>query len=525
MNAAPGSFLWLLAHDVRVNWRRFAGMFGAARPRTIAFVLVGGGILMHLAAWPAVRWAQPLVHGDDSASVALLVFLLSTFSWLIAQSLFGATRALFDRGDLDLLLGSPLPAGRIFAAKAAAIATSTFGSIALLILPVANLGAVLDRPSWLCAYPVLIALALIATAIGVALSIALFFLVGARRARIYAQLLGAAIGGAFILAAQIVVMLQAPMRQTVTGWFDGAATTSRHWLLWAPADAARGDLGAVVLLAVLGIALFTATVKLLGGPFARASLAAVGAASGSANTADTTTRVTFRGGFGRSLRRKELRLLRRDPNLFAQLSLQIIYTLPVAVVLLRSDNLPAVIALAPTIVVIAAQVTASLAWITVSGEDAPELIATAPVSTSAVDRAKLGAVVPPVLAILILPLAALALISPYAALLAALFAAAAGASTALLNFWHPMPGNRRGMLRRHSQSKLVGLVEHALAISWGIAVVFALMGSLVTTLPVAIVAGILLFVRAQHRKPGRNAHRQPARGAGAPMLAAQTARS
>ena len=54
--------------------------------------------------------------------------------------------------------------------------------------------------------------------------------------------------------------------------------------------------------------------------------------------------------------------------------------MPLAVVLMRGvDNIPLVLAIAPAIVVIAAQLAASLAWITVSGEDAPELIATAPV--------------------------------------------------------------------------------------------------------------------------------------------------
>jgi hypothetical protein len=61
-----------------------------------------------------------------------------------------------------------------------------------------------------------------------------------------------------------------------------------------------------------------------------------------------------------------------------------------------------------------------------------------------------------------------------------------------------MPGNRRGMLRRHSQSKLIALVEHALAISWAIAIVLALAASPVALLPMALVVGILAFVRSRH---------------------------
>jgi ABC-2 type transport system permease protein len=146
----------------------------------------------------------------------------------------------------------------------------------------------------------------------------------------------------------------------------------------------------------------------------------------------------------------------------------------------------------PTIVVIAAQVAGSIAWITVSGEDAPELIASAPVAPGAVDRAKLSAVVLPVLSIIGLPLLGLATLSWHAALVATAFAAGGSACTSLLNFWHPMPGNRRGMLRRHQQSRLIGLIEHGLAMLWAFASVFALIGSVLTFVPLAITVAILV---------------------------------
>src|SRR5207245_9347590 len=127
----------------------------------------------------------------------------------------------------------------------------------------------------------------------------------------------------------------------------------------------------------------------------------------------------------------EWRLLRRDHGIFAQLSLQIIYTVPLAVVLMRGvENIPLALAVAPAIVVIAAQIAASLAWITVSGEDAPELIAAAPILREHVELAKITAIGLPVLMILALPVAGLALLSPYVAPMVALFAAAATMSPA-----------------------------------------------------------------------------------------------
>ena len=43
----------------------------------------------------------------------------------------------------------------------------------------------------------------------------------------------------------------------------------------------------------------------------------------------------------------------------------------------------------------------------------------------------------------------------------------AAGSTALINLWRPAPARRIALGRRHSQSKLVALVEHFIAILWG----------------------------------------------------------
>lgn len=509
MKPAAGTFLWLVAHDTRLNWRRFVDMMGGRSngklTHNLGLVLACGVIVLHLVAWPAVLLIAPHVHGADASIMPLAIATLSIFTWMIAQSLFATTRTLFDRGDLDLLLGAPLPAARILAAKATAIAASTLGSIALLVLPIANMGALLGRPAWLAAYPTLIALALIATALGLGLSIGLFFLVGPRRARTFTQMTGALIAGGFVLGAQAIAVLTETARESLLHVFESTSTgASLRDTAFLPVHAMQGHPPALGLLLLSAGLLFALAVNVLATRFAAATLAATGAPSGGARR-NGDGDVSFRGGLGRNLRRKEWRLLARDPSLFAQLGLQIVYTIPIAVVLLRSEALPTALALAPTIVVIAAQVSASLSWLMVSGEDAPELMATAPVSAAEVDRIKLGAVGLPVLVIVALPLAGLALISWRVALLTALFVVVAAASTALLNFWHPMPGNRRGMLRRHSQSKLVALIEHAIAISWAIAIVLAMAGSLIALLPVALVAAILGYFRSRHRRDATSA--------------------
>ena len=260
-------------------------------------------------------------------------------------------------------------------------------------------------------------------------------------------------------------------------------------------DSFHGDTIASLQLFVVASIAFAAATVLLGNRFAAMSIVASSASSTTEAVSGTARKVRFRAGLAAVMWRKEWRLLARDPGMFAQLGLQIIYTVPVAVILLRNETLPPLFALAPTIVVIAAQVAASLAWLTVSGEDMPELIATAPVTISAVNRAKLQSVALPVFIVLALPIASLFAVSWQGAIVTVLTATAAATSTAMLNLWHPMPGNRRGMLRRHSQSNIVALLEHGIALLWALAVVMALIGSLLAVVPVLIVIAILTTVR------------------------------
>ena len=115
-------------------------------------------------------------------------------------------------------------------------------------------------------------------------------------------------------------------------------------------------------------------------------------------------------------------LLRRDPWLVSQTLMQLLYLVPPALLLWRSfsDSSAATMLITPVIVMAAGQLAGGLAWLTISGEDAADLVATAPLPPSRVTRAKIEVVLIAIGAIFAPLVAALSFASPLQAAITAL---------------------------------------------------------------------------------------------------------
>jgi ABC-2 type transport system permease protein len=87
-------------------------------------------------------------------------------------------------------------------------------------------------------------------------------------------------------------------------------------------------------------------------------------------------------------------LLARDPWLMSQSLMQILYLLPPALFLWRilHKDTDAYVVLVPMIVMAAGHLGGGLAWLSMSGEDAPDLVGTAPISAQRLIWAKIEAV-------------------------------------------------------------------------------------------------------------------------------------
>jgi ABC-2 type transport system permease protein len=185
-----------------------------------------------------------------AADALLLLFFSLSLSFTLSQ----AVQVFYARGDLDLLLSSPLPARRVLAVRCLAMAVASIALYLLLATPVLAVVVGFGHWRWLNVYPVLVSVGLLATSLGLVLAMALFALLGPQRTRTVSQILAAFLGAGFFLAVQLPNMTGDGDSGRLLGfaqrWIDSDAFSPDGVLAW-PARAALGETGpALVMLAL-----------------------------------------------------------------------------------------------------------------------------------------------------------------------------------------------------------------------------------------------------------------------------------
>jgi ABC-2 type transport system permease protein len=261
------------------------------------------------------------------------------------------------------------------------------------------------------------------------------------------------------------------------------SAASRGW----PARAVLGDGAALAALLLAGAVLLAGAIAIIAPRFADYTMAAAGAVGSAARHARTAVAFGQKSPRG-ALRRKEWMLLRRDPWLVSQtlMQMQMLYLVPPAVLLWRgfSSGGGAFNLLVPVLVMAAGQLAGGLAWLTISGEDAPDLVATAPIAGRSILRAKVEAV----LGIIALVFAPLVVVLAAASLWHALVTAIAIVITAAtaIQLWFRSQAKRSQFRRRQVSSRIATFAEAFSSIGWaGAAAVAAV------SLPLAVIPALL----------------------------------
>ncbi|SMQ70260.1 ABC-2 type transport system permease protein [Devosia lucknowensis] len=476
MSLPPASLPWLAAHELRLAWRdTMAMMTGGRRVRLVGWI-VGGGLiygLMLVIAWFTLKpWvvAGPVI--DKQALVLISGTGLLFWAVTLSQALEAVTRVYYGRSDLDLILSSPTSSDRLFAVRAGTVFLSTTALGALLISPIVLSLAIQDGPHWLSAFLVLVALAALSVAIAMAITRLLFRLVGPRRTRLAAQIVAGIVGAGFVIGIQAAAILSHDGFSRLA-YFQSAeviaSAPAENSMLWIPARAALGEPLAATVLVGASLAILLLAVMLIAPSYGRLAASAAGAThvrSRRRLSNRTFTAVTQR----QALRRKEWKLLQRDPWLLSQTLMQLLYLVPPALLLWINYGSGAgdgtFIVVVPVIVMASGQLAGGLAWLAISGEDAHDLVATAPLNSWTILRAKIEAVLAVIVAVLTPLLILVAVASwPMALICAACALAAAAASTAI-QLWFRVVAKRSMFRRRQVASRAATLCEAFSSILW-----------------------------------------------------------
>jgi ABC-2 type transport system permease protein len=467
----PGSIPWLMSHELRLFWRR------GQKSSKSGWLLAG----FILSIWMVVSFFMfqglgprlpppPYIEGsgDGLALAAIGVAIAFIGSIMMSGAVLAAVDAIYTRNDLDLLLSSPLSAWRILAVRSIAIAINALPIYIGLLGPPLLWLSIFSSPLWLSAIVFLITLAFAATGLALLIVTGLFRLIGPKRTRVLAQIFSAVAGAAIFIGFQLLNlnrrdeggMSQNEIARTILSM---DLDPNAWWQ--APARAFTGDIPSTLAWVVFVALLFPFGVYIFSRRFV--SDAAAASAMGQRKRVADVRVARVRGGLMPTIIRKEIRLLTRDPLLLSQVGLQLIYFLPLAFILFRPGSTMTLdeAAFAPALTIIASTLAASLTWITVSAEDAPDLLISAPISSRLVDRAKLLAAVLPVLALMTLPLIVLWWRDPEAGAWATGGVLVASFCAATIGLWRRVPASRRDFVRRRAKGSIMaGLGQGAVTL-------------------------------------------------------------
>jgi ABC-2 type transport system permease protein len=499
--SAPGTVAWLARHEFRLAWRDWRSMITAGRRRrgrTIVTILAVFALVMHGIAFTMLPRQIGAGAIDKTALLAITGCLVLSFSLLLSQSLESITRAFYARFDLDLILSSPVLARRVFTVRIAIVALSLAAMAALLAAPFVNVLLLRGGWRWLGAYAVVAGMGAAAAACAVALTVALFRAIGPRRTRLVAQIVAAVIGAFFVIVMQAAaIMSYGTLSRFAILESDAvvARAPEADSFIWWPARAVLGDPAAMGAVLAVSLVLLALAIVMFAPRFGEHVVAAAGATNAVARRQRPAA--IRPDAPARALRRKEWTLLLRDPWLASQTLMQLLYLLPPALMLWRSfaAGTAGVVLLVPVLVMAAGQLAGGLAWLAISGEDAPDLVATAPVPARQILRAKVKAVMG-ALGVVFAPfLLALALAAPASAFVAALGIAIAGAAATIIQLWFRAQAKRSHFRRRQTSSRIATFAEAFSSIAWAGTAALAAAGSWLAVVVALIALAILGGVR------------------------------
>lgn len=503
------SLSWFARHELYLAWRDWVALMSGGRRLKDLSVVFGMAIFAAGLHWIAYAVLSPAFNNATTLELATLInltaCLLLSFTMMLSQAMESVTRAFYSRDDLDLILSSPAPASHLFAVRIAMMVLTTAMMSGIMLAPFINMAAILGGAHWLTAYAVVLAVAAIAVGVAVLLTLTLFKTCGPKRTRLISQIAAAVVGASFLIGIQVVAVFYfGSMSRFSLLNSDSLASWAANlgdWV-WIPARAIAGDTTALGILVFTASVIFAYATMVGARQFRSIIVEALGMAddriSQSVANPNTFRQLSSQG----TLIRKEWMLMARDPWLMSQSLMQILYLIPPGLMLWinygAKTELSAI--LAPVIVMALGQLAGGLAWLTISGEDAPDLVATAPVSRGSLLSAKIQAVLLIVLAIAAPIALAVALMSPWGGMVTLTGALVAATCAIIIQLLFRAQAKRTNFRRRHVASRVSTFCEAFASILCAGTAALVAAGSWIAVIPAVLLVVVMATAWAMSPK-------------------------
>jgi ABC-2 type transport system permease protein len=459
-----GGFLWLLAQEARILWR------GSLLVRSRRYVLVPALLVGALFQGVALLLAGLIVQHDLPLPEMILVANVNLFFFsflMLARAMSAAIDVLYGRGDVDFLLASPIPPGRVLAVRMVGVAMTVAAPWLLLGGVLANALAFYGEFWALAIYPMLLAVGLLVSAAAFAMVVVLVGWMAPGKARGLANVLALTIGLLIFGLGQAPRFIPPSAMRDL--WYSVMPSGDAAGMQWIPGKAMLGQPLPLLLFGVFTVAVFGLVWVSLAAKFNSGALSAAAYRPGAKPPRQA------HGQFGRGVFAtafvKNLRLLTRFPGLVSQTVYRSLTLAPVLLILagkVRIGSGPQVVA--PLLVFLAGQLGLFFISVMVGTDQAPELAASAPVAAGTMRRGTLFAAGYAAMVVMALPV--IAVLGREAAVMPALLCGMAGVllSNLVLGLNSPIPLTRAAFGKQQTGTVLGLILGVSVSSFWAIMV-------------------------------------------------------
>jgi ABC-2 type transport system permease protein len=481
----PGSILWLARHQIRLSWR--LGRLGKKMPSWLkpVFTILFVGFLSFSMGYAIAKIFEAAAGDYEQLSSLAGAVILTLMISGISMNLMGSFMTITEKGDLDLLLSSPIPPHRFVAARLISSAWRGFCIYAGFATIFFGASIVMISPMFASIYVVVAGFAILDAALTymIARQALLWFgLRNGRRATITLGAVGVMIG---LIGYQMVSSSGSLGRLAAKADDPNASLVVLHdWIVeltsnlsWLGGTILGDWLGALAFL-VAGAVVSAGVLHFAGKRYDQDVAFLNGQNDHAPHKARKAHAQQFRRPALVMVFHKEWLSLTRDPLFVSQLIVPLFTMVPFLGFVWnaitnpedQSEMAPVMGAMFAAITVFnVTMLTSSLAWLTASVEEARDLLQASPLDPKIILQGKVLAASGPALIELFIVAALVAWAWPVAALTILVMGTATCAGACVIEFSRPRPTKRPKMTQRPDRSLVTVLFGLGLGILWACA--------------------------------------------------------